>query len=282
MGKIFADLIKKPLEKIAENDFLWRIFRATVINASHYAIQKRQYHESNMENILKSAFPEGEVLNGPFKGLKYPEFKSFGSTLYPKLLGSYEQELHSVVSRILKKEYAAIVDIGSAEGYYAVGLAVKLPEVKVYAFDINNDALDQVSKMAEANGVANRVSTGKSCTIDSIKEIISKNEGKILFISDCEGYEKHLFNEESKDLFANHELLIEVHDLIDLEISSILKSAFKDTHEIEIIESIPDIQKPFKYEYAELNGIDINTKKRLLAESRATQMEWFYFSPKTK
>src|SRR4051812_14244715 len=62
------------------------------------------------------------VLSGPFAGMAYVR-QAAGSCLAPKLIGCYEAELHGVVARILRTGYTQIVDIGCAEGYYAVGLA---------------------------------------------------------------------------------------------------------------------------------------------------------------
>src|ERR1044072_5114497 len=74
------------------------------------------------------------VQEGPFKNMVYVP-KSVGSTLVPKLLGSYESELHSTLEEIIDRNYQKIIDIGCAEGYYAVGLALKNPKTKIHAFD---------------------------------------------------------------------------------------------------------------------------------------------------
>ncbi|MDP6095842.1 MAG: hypothetical protein QGG67_07640 [Gammaproteobacteria bacterium] len=59
----------------------------------------------------------------------------------PKLLGCYEQELHHVANSIAETGYKNVVNIGCAEGYYAVGLTRLLPEeIKTYAYDINPEA----------------------------------------------------------------------------------------------------------------------------------------------
>lgn len=72
------------------------------------------------------------VQGGPFQGLQYvPSIvesalavpRALGSALIPKLLGCYEAELQGVLAQILATPYQDILDIGSAEGYYAVGLA---------------------------------------------------------------------------------------------------------------------------------------------------------------
>jgi methylase of polypeptide subunit release factors len=62
------------------------------------------------------------------------------SILVPKLLGSYEAELHPVLDQVIRNNYETIIDVGCAEGYYAVGLALSLPTTHVHAFDIDSRA----------------------------------------------------------------------------------------------------------------------------------------------
>src|ERR1035441_10269867 len=57
------------------------------------------------------------VLNGPFEGMRYLQ-ASVGSVLSPKLVGSYEAELHPFIERVTSGRYDIVVDIGCAEGYY--------------------------------------------------------------------------------------------------------------------------------------------------------------------
>src|SRR5947209_15685441 len=74
------------------------------------------------------------VQNGPFTGMQYVE-RSIGSSLMPKLLGSYEANLQPVIEEIIRRAPATIVNVGCGEGYYAVGLARRLPHARVYAFE---------------------------------------------------------------------------------------------------------------------------------------------------
>src|SRR5438876_11547620 len=63
------------------------------------------------------------VSNGSFRGMAYvPE--AVGSSLLPKLIGSYEQEITPAIEEMVAKRPPRIIDIGAAEGYYAVGLAL--------------------------------------------------------------------------------------------------------------------------------------------------------------
>jgi len=46
-----------------------------------------------------------------------------------------------------------------------------------------------------------------------------------------------------------HDLIIEAHDFIDIEISPKLRSAFAKTHDIQSIKSIDDIERAHTYRY---------------------------------
>lgn len=65
---------------------------------------------------------------------------SWGNHQVPYILGSYEEELHEVVEEIIARSPAVVVDIGAAEGYYAIGFARRLPKTTVFAIDLDSRA----------------------------------------------------------------------------------------------------------------------------------------------
>src|SRR6476659_6966695 len=77
-----------------------------------------------------------QVLQGPFRGMQYLSRAYFGSVL-PKLLGTYELELREVIESICQLGADRIVDVGAAEGYYAVGLAVRSPGSTIVGFELD-------------------------------------------------------------------------------------------------------------------------------------------------
>src|SRR5579862_6564668 len=77
-----------------------------------------------------------KVVVGPFKGLRYVE-RAVGSTVQPKLLGIYERELWECVEQAAKIPFETIIDIGAAEGYYSIGMAMRIPAAKNIAFEMN-------------------------------------------------------------------------------------------------------------------------------------------------
>jgi hypothetical protein len=173
--------------------------------------------------------------------------------------------------------YSEIINIGCAEGYYAVGLAMRIKEAKVYAYDTDEDAITFCKQMAQLNNVFERVVTGPFCDKYTLQSIPVTT--KAFIICDCEGCEKELFKEEIVPLLANYDLLIEIHDFIDIEISPVIEERFTNTHSIEVIQSIDDIAKAYTYHYEEIMDYDLATRRTLLAEHRPAIMKWFYLTP---
>lgn len=270
--------IKKGVSCAVQNPAVWAILDATIVRVADYARWERikiaSAHEE--QKSLKAISEDLTVRHGPFQGMIYPASKAVGSTLIPKILGSYESELHPVLEKICSNEYSEIVDIGCAEGYYAVGFAMRMQTATVFAYDTNTEAVCLCKQMALRNGVAQRLVTGSFCDADSLRSIpLTK---KALIISDCEGYERELFTEEMAAYLARHDLLIEVHDFVDIEISEIIRRRFQSTHLITAIQSIDDIAKAHSCGYEELRSFDLATRRSMLAENRPSIMEWFYMT----
>lgn len=71
------------------------------------------------------------VASGPFAGMRlHPEYSEL-----PKFLGTYEANLHPAIRRLTARRYDVILNIGCAEGYYAIGFARAVPGAQVQAFD---------------------------------------------------------------------------------------------------------------------------------------------------
>jgi precorrin-6B methylase 2 len=216
--------------------------------------------------------PDLIVANGPFEKLQYPSGQSVGSVLFPKLLGSYESELHSVINELLRNGYNTVVDVGCAEGYYTVGFAMRLQHAEVYAFDIDPHARKLCAEMARLNGVADRIHIGEFCNEEVLRSIPLGE--RALIMSDCEGYEGSLFNRNLAEFLLNHDVIIETHDFIDIELSVKMRDAFATTHQIRSIKSVDDIEKAHTFEDRALESYSTWDKYRILRENRPAIMEW--------
>ncbi len=208
------------------------------------------------------------VQGGPFAGMQYVK-QSAGSSLLPKLLGCYEAELHETISAIIKSEYKTIIDIGCAEGYYAVGLAVRVPGVRVLAFDTDPRARELCLEMAKVNGVTGRVLVEGECNHERLSALI---DDRTLIICDCEGCELHLLDPTVVPGLTSCDLLVELHDFIDRSISPTLVSRFAETHDVSMI----DTQERDPTLYDALRSFSDWDQRVAVAEFREEEMQWAF------
>ena len=76
--------------------------------------------------------------------------------------------------------YPVVVNIGCAEGYYAVGMAGRMPDTRVDAFDIDPAAQRACGELAARRGVADRVRVGARFTADDFAAYAArKNAGAL-------------------------------------------------------------------------------------------------------
>ena len=195
----------------------------------HISLNARR---EELHEAIYKAF-DGKVQAGPFKGMSIVGRASWGSgDIGPKIIGCYEQELHPFLA--VQVSYNTVVNIGCAEGYYAVGMARLLPDAEVFAFDIDAKAQEICRLNAEANGVAARVSVGGECTAERIQELAAR-PGKTLMIVDCEGGELALIGPHTAPALTGCDLIVECHDFLDRSITPSLAGCLAATHNIEIV-----------------------------------------------
>ncbi len=179
---------------------------------------------------------------GPFAGMKYVS-RATGSTATPKLVGSYECELHPWIEALCARGYDRVIDIGCAEGYYAVGMAWRMANASVVGFDLDPLSRELCGEMAKLNGVADRVSIEGKCTAESLSNAIN---GRTLIISDCEGFELDLLDPVASPKLASTDMLVELHDVFRPGLTDTLRKRFESTHTFELVSTQPRVPSQFK------------------------------------
>ena len=267
MKKYFRYFIKT----FVKSKIGWNSAKLFLRFAELFRYEKSKVEIEKAESNLKKHFNTHTVEHGYFKGLKYPSFISFGSSLFPKLSGSYESELFPFFKEINTNRYANIIDVGCAEGFYAAGLALKYPLSKIYAFDIDERARKLCTDLCLLNSVADRVSVLGECTTEILKDL--SNNSRNLIICDCEGFERHLFNEDNIDALSKSDLLIELHPMYELDVKDYLTNLFAKTHHVKFISSYDDYRKLFDLPIEYKNFAPIE-KLKLVQEGRSFSMDW--------
>ena len=221
--------MKLQLKSILESKapFLLEFYRS-VKNRRMFKRQFRDLHQRVRDQLYGN--DEIKVLSGPFKGMSYIDEIVWGP-ITPKWLGSYETELNAVIDSIIDRDYEGIIDVGCAEGYYAVGLAYRIRTAQIYAYDTDFISRRQIQRLAEINEVHSRVHISSYC---SSEELNSHGSNCGLIICDVEGFERLLLDPERCPVLANIDILVEVHEerwtpsTLDL-----LKQRFSPTHTLE-------------------------------------------------
>jgi hypothetical protein len=197
---------------------------------------------------------------GPFTGMIYPRDAALSRHSIPKLLGTYEQELHPVLDTIAHRRYDLVIDIGSAEGYYAVGLA-RLLGTHVLAYDPEPIERSYCREAARLNGVESLVELNGLFRPTRIRQLIGQ---RILCVCDCEGFEAEIFNAETVKEVANWDLLIELHGEAAGKLTSL-----PWPHRLTSIASTPRTGN-----YPELEGL--GGQGKLLSEFRGEAQTWLW------
>lgn len=211
------------------------------------------------------------VQTGPFAGMKLRDQSMRGDgDVGPKLLGTYEQELHPFLERFASRTYDAVVDVGCAEGYYTVGLAKLFPDTPILAYDTDQGALAILRDMAEDNGCNSHIQTGEFCDPEELERIFTKYP-RSLVISDCEGYEQTLFtNGRTNAAGAGSDIVIECHDLWHPGLSAAIIDALEPTHDVTMVYAAGRNPNAFHF-LAELNDWD---RWRAVWERRGARQNW--------
>ena len=237
--------------------FLWQYCRPGFQLVRRYRRARREAYDRALHLQRVAAYSAlleryGPIVQaGPFRGMRYVS-ESLGSPLTPKLVGSYEAEIHGAIEEMCAwRGCINIVDIGYDEGYYAVGMALRMPEATVYGFDINAAAQEKCGQLARLNGVESRVLIEGACNAARLNQILRPGD---VLISDCEGCEYALIDPVKSPILRHVNMLVEMHDsdFLDLDITPTIISRFRETHTVQLMTTGP--RKPVEWPLLDFLG----------------------------
>jgi hypothetical protein len=235
-------------------------------------------------NELIFNFVKGVVITGPFKGMQILEKVAWmDGNLGTKILGCYEQELHHIIeeeiARLKNLDMPPIIlDIGCSEGYYAVGMALRLPDAKVMAIDASEEALRITQAAADVNEVlidtihTNDLQSGNGSFKFNLYEVKPD-----LVICDCEGGEMDYIDPGKFPGLKEAYMLVECHDTQNLPITQAMADRFDSTHDIYVITE--GGRDPNQFEL--LRGLPSLIRWLAVSEGRPCMMHWLWMKPKS-
>jgi hypothetical protein len=199
---------KQTLKALASDVLPASVFqRIQAIRSRRYQV-KYMRQAGLLDQVRDYVDKHGTVVqSGPFEGLVYPVSAALNRWSLPKLIGSYELEIQPTIQKVAQRTYDTVIDIGSAEGYYAVGLA-RLMGIPVIAYEPEAQERALTALMAKQNRVSDLVQLSALFTAD---EMIKLSGRRAFVLCDCEGFEETLFTPDRLSLTRNWDLLIELH-----------------------------------------------------------------------
>jgi len=157
---------------------------------------------------------KGTVSQGLLKGLQLNKDTWWGkSDLGAQCLGLYEKEILDFISA--QSPFDTFLDIGAADGYYAVGLLHAKMAKKAICFEISEEGQRAINENWLRNEKPGELEVHGEANEKSIASVASNLTDKTLVLIDIEGFEFQLLSKEVISALRKCTVIIEIHNWID-------------------------------------------------------------------
>jgi len=222
----------------------------------------------------------GVIWHGPFSGMLLLGDPRWGaSDQGAMILGMYEQEvLESLVNA--PAHFRTFVDIGAADGYYAVGLLKSGRVDRAICFEADPEGRATIARLAAKNGVSDKVTIlgAASDHFVGMLDAYKVNSSETMFLVDIEGAEFKVLTEEVFASLKNSMIIVEAHAHIyadpQTEMEGLIKRA-STTHRSTIWYPGPRNPSTFK----ELEDFPETDRWIICSEGRHEIQQWLRFDP---
>lgn len=233
-------------------------------------VRRREGVTVAAERLLDGRAPI--VQAGPFAGLRYPADRIADiDAVVAKLLGVYEREIAWVFKRALASKVPTFIDIGCADGYYAVGMAQASQATTTFAYDLSSTARELCSETAIASSAQERMRIGKRFSLETLASLPVDGA---LVLCDIEGGEVELLDSTAAVALAPCVVVVEVHEDTRPGAGDELQAAFALTHRAVTVRQQPRSDVPER-----LAGWSADERARALREFRGPRLHWIVFEP---
>jgi len=216
----------------------------------------------------------GKIAYGPFKGVGINNHSAWSGTkdIGPKIFGLYENQ---ILNWIYQKKFDLLIDVGAADGYYALGMLSQKIARRAVTFEISVNDREITKSSAIINNVDDLIFIKGEATSSEIIEVL-KSCSNGLIIMDIEGGEYNLITRELLEAAKNYCLVIEIHEVVDKDIQENMLNLCREFHHFEELTSLERVFPRDKF----TEKLTDNERSLLLSEGRPYAMTWVALSPK--
>ena len=196
----------------------------------------------------------GKVTYGAFKGLRLNRHTWWGGAdLGAQCLGIYEKHILDFISSA--GPFSTFLDIGAADGFYAVGMLYSRYAAKTICFETSKKGRDAIKKNWIANNSVGELEIHGEADGLSIEKVANQLTFPAFVLLDIEGGEFELLSPRVISLLRHCDVIIEVHSwvtdfpakyqrlLTDLYVHfevEVLAHAVRDVDSIPLLATYPD------------------------------------------
>jgi len=285
-GLQFMPPFQKFLARLAWKLYALSIYKQDVGDDPYVADKLRkifhdsaQKHKKALSRQLFKAEVE-TVRGGLFEGISLVNQSNWNEAyLLTMYLGQYERQIQNEIEALLDIDFANVIIIGCAEGFFTMGLAKVFPKATIVSVDIDPNTLAICRQNAEINGYTDRCEFLSAADQGVLASYLDNGKPNLVF-SDCEGYEFTLLTKDFVEKYPQTSYVCEIHDFNDRgEIiagkKDALADAFAGTHEVKVFSGEPRDPR----EGTMLDDFTSSEQWLALDEGRARGMEWLVSTP---
>ncbi len=220
------------------------------------------------------------VAYGPFANMTVNSQTWGDYDINAKILGTYESHVIAELDAISQENHGPFIDIGAADGFFAIGAVLSGITKESYAFEIDASSRRSIANNAFDNNVSGKIHIREVANTHTISDVLKK-ERKAKILIDIEGSEYDLLDFDFLDEISKCDVIVELHP------SLVEHGKEKQKQLISRLENYFYIEF-FQKSVLSTTGFPelehLSDDKRLLAfsENRAFEMWWMKLQPKSE
>lgn len=235
------------LDRFRNWKILWKRITGRLVSGQHVPqdILDFEYKRSFIQDYIKNnvrphltgttELDNTKLSLGYYSGIQFGTIENLQAGIVQKLLGVYEVELTDELKQLEEREYQWIVNIGAAEGLYSIRFSQTWRDIPVYSFEQDFRTRQLLRELKKLNNATDVIVLGEFKS-DYMKLFKSGSRG--LVFSDCEGFEKEIFNMETSSNLIDVDLVIETHDHLVCGVHHDILQVLSKTHDVHEINQI--------------------------------------------
>jgi hypothetical protein len=258
---------------------LWRAYRR-MPDSIRVPLRWAAFPAWELASAMVRRAADNKVMMGPFEGMALHLSAASNRDHLGYLLGTQEQELHPTIETIIAGNRDSVINVGAADGYYAVGFARAMPSTRIIGFETLPAHHALLWRTAEENKVADRITLHGFCAPADLQHALKTAGTRPLVVCDIEGGEMSLLDNLAIPELNHAEILVETHDDMAPGCSSTLCQRFAETHKIISILAQPRRLADFPSQKVPAVAKWMpRTAVELMNERRTSVQEWLHLIP---